>query len=141
MLCIGGGVYFAWQLSTEAFDSAAAVTIAVMLLIAPLQLVREFSRRWLLANLEVRASAILEFLIAIAFVGALAVAVLNAKMSATLVFSIIGIVNLLALVGCWSFYRSRFQFRSADIKKTVGRNFRYGRWVAGENISLSLIHI
>lgn len=141
LICVLGvcaGVYFAWQLSNQAFDSAAAVTVAVMLIIAPLQLMREFSRRWLLANLEVRASAILEFSIAIAFVAALAVAVTTAKMSATMVFSIIGVVNLMALVGCWQVYRNRFQFQSADIKKTVGKNFRYGRWVAGENISSTI---
>jgi len=138
MLVVCGGVYFTWQFSTQAFDSAAAVTIAVMLVVAPSQMIREFSRRWLLANLEVRASAILEFLIAVAFVGGLAIAVLNATMSATLVFAIIGVVNLLALAGCWSFYRSQFRFQTADIKKTVGRNFRYGRWVAGENISSTI---
>lgn len=133
-LIVSGGIYCAWLMNSQVFSQASAVVIAVMLLIAPLQLLREFARRWLLANLEVRASAILEFLIATVFVSALAIAVFNAKMSATAVFCFIGFVNLLALAGCWAVYRHRFQFQMEDVKTTVGRNFRYGRWVAGENI-------
>ena len=134
MLVVGGGLYCAWLMNSQGTNQAASFAIAAMLLIAPLQLLREFTRRWLLANLEVRASAILEFLMAIGFVSVLAIVVFNAKMSATVVFYLIGCVNLLALVGCWVFYRRRFQFQLADIKATVNQNFRYGRWVAGENI-------
>ncbi|MDA8563212.1 hypothetical protein N9L06_02045 [Mariniblastus sp.] len=134
VLIVCGGIYYAWLMTSQDFSQAAAAVIVVMLLIAPLQLLREFSRRWLLANLEVRPSAILEFLIAVVFVSALALAVINEKMSATAVFGFIGCVNLLALVGCWAVYRHRFRFQAADIKTTVGRNFRYGRWVAGENV-------
>ena len=138
VLVLGGAVYFTWQSTSPVLDQAAAFTVAAMLLIAPLQLLREFSRRWLLANLEVRASAILELLIAIIFVTALVGALFMAKMSATSVFAIIGAVNLLGLVAWWTYYRNRFQFQTADLKATIGQNFRYGRWVAGENIGSTI---
>ena len=134
VLVLGGAVYLFWQSTSPILDQAAAFTVAAMLLIAPLQLLREFSRRWLLANMEVRASAILEFLIATIFVTSLVGALLIAKMSATAVFAIIGAVNLLGLAAWWTYFRSRFQFQMADAKVTVKQNFRYGRWVAGENI-------
>ena len=139
ILVICGGVYCAWMTTAQIFSESATVVIIIMLLIAPLQLLREFSRRWLLANLEVRPSAILEFLTASVLVTALAVAVINAKMTATVVFCFIGGVNLLALVGCWTVYRHRFRFQVSDIKVTAGRNFRYGRWVAGENICSTIM--
>lgn len=134
VLVVGGGIYCAWLMRSEIFSEAAAIVIVVMLSIAPLQLLREFSRRWLLANLEVRPSAILEFLIATVFVAALVIAVASEKMSAAVVFGLVGGVNLLALVGCWTVYRHRFRFQASDIKTTVSKNFRYGRWVAGENV-------
>ena len=134
ILVVCGGVYCTWLMTSQVFSEAATGVVIIMLLIAPLQLLREFSRRWLLANLEVRPSAILEFLIATVFIAALAIAVMNAKMSATAVFCFVGGVNLLALAGCWAVYRHRFRFQASDIRDTVGRNFRYGRWVAGENV-------
>ena len=113
-------------------ELGAALVAAAAL--APLQLLREFSRRWLLANLKVVASAWLECFFAACYLTALFALVYSANVSAISVFVIIGCVNAIGLLVWWMIYRSEFQFASKSTTMQVSENFRYGRWVAGENV-------
>jgi uncharacterized membrane protein YciS (DUF1049 family) len=59
-----------WMLIKYRIDGGMTpvlTVIAVVVGLAPLQLLREFSRRWLLANLEVRSSALFEVLFSLTF--------------------------------------------------------------------------
>jgi O-antigen/teichoic acid export membrane protein len=113
-------------------ELGAALVAAAAL--APLQLLREFSRRWLLANLQVVASAWLECFFAACYLVALIGLVYASNVSAISVFVTIGCVNAIGLLVWWMIYRNEFQFASKSTTMQVSENFRYGRWVAGENV-------
>ena len=113
-------------------EVGAAIIAAAAL--APFQLLREFSRRWLLANLAVKESAWLECLFAAIYLIALFGLVMTANVSAIAVFVALGCVNALGLVVWWLLYRSDFSFDAPTKTADIAENFRYGRWVAGENV-------
>ena len=120
-----------WGFEVLKPELAAALIVATVL--APLQLVREFSRRWLLANLQVKASALLECFYAGVYLLTLLSLIFAARVSAISVFTAIGCVNLIGLAVWWWIYRREFDF-SGEKKAQISENFRYGQWVAGENV-------
>ena len=113
-------------------ELGAALIAAAAL--APLQLGREFSRRWLLANLAVKASAFMEGLYAGIYFAVLMALVYAANVSAIAIFVAIGCANLIGLAIWWSIYRSDFKFTRSSTSTQMAENFRWGRWVAGENV-------
>ncbi len=115
--------------------TAAMVAVAA---IAPLQLIREFSRRWLLANLEARPAAWLEIMFAGLFLAALLGLVLFDQVTAVTVFLAVGGVNLVGLIIWWRIYRSQFALDGQGFNGQLTETFRYGRWVAGENVCSAL---
>lgn len=126
-------VSYQWLESPELVAALVAVCI-----IGPLQLLREFARRWLLANLEARPAAFLEFLFAGLFVAALLGLVLTDQVTAVSVFAAIGVVNVIGLIVWWRYYRQEFVFERKSFGKQFDVNFQYGRWVAGENVCSAL---
>lgn len=115
----------------------SAVLIAVSV-IGPLQLVREFARRWLLANMRAGAAAWLEVLFAGLFLLSLFTLVCVDRVSAITVFVTIGLVNLLGIATWWWIYRRQFVFTTQRFSQQVSDNVRYGKWVAGENVCSAL---
>ncbi|MEL7498406.1 MAG: lipopolysaccharide biosynthesis protein [Planctomycetota bacterium] len=115
----------------------AAVLIAVVV-IAPIQLLREFARRWLLANLQARPAAWLEVLFAGLFLATLFVMVTINQVTAVYVFVLTGIVNLVGLLAWWKIFRKQFSFQRDGFQAQLQENVRYGRWVAGENVCSAL---
>jgi len=107
-------------------------------LLAPLQLLREFSRRWLLANLEVLPSAFFEMVYFALYLTMLLGLVLLAKVTAIAAFMAIGIANAIVLAAWWLRYRQRFEVSVEGRRSDLKRNFGYGKWVAGENICSNL---
>ncbi len=107
-------------------------------LIAPLQLLREFSRRWLLANLEVFPSAVFELAYVTLYLSMLFALVLMANVTAVAAFVAIGIANGIVLVAWWMHHRPRFEFSGESRQSDLKRNFGYGKWVAGENVCWNL---
>ena len=118
--------------------TTALMVIAFVIVLAPLQLLREFSRRWLIANLEVRASAMFEFLFSVLFLSCLATLFYMQQVSAIRAFVGIAVVNLIALVAWWCNFGKGFQVSREGISEQLGENFRYGRWVAAENFFSSI---
>ncbi len=112
--------------------------IAIVVTFAPLQLLREFSRRWLLANLKVRASALLEILFSVTFLASLAALFLFAQVSAIHAFVTIAVINVIALTVWWMLYRKRFSITTTGARDQLVENFRYGRWAAAENVCSSV---
>lgn len=109
-------------------------TLVVMGLVIPFQILREFSRRWLLAQLRPRESALLDILFASLYCGLIIVSIWLGKVNAPIVFALIGTANLLSLIHCWRAYRSEFQLETKGLKQPLMANIRYGRWIAAENI-------
>lgn len=103
-------------------------------MLMPLQLVKEFSKRWLLANLQVRQSAMLEVGFASAFVLLIGGLIYMAQISAATVFAITMVANIICLVGWWSFFNKSFSMKLHGLGQQAVDNFRYGKWIAGENI-------
>ena len=125
------------------FAAAPAMTpvitvMAIVIALAPLQLLREFSRRWLLANLEVRASAFFEILFSVLFLACLGMLFLTAQVSAIAAFVAIAVVNLIALFAWWRCFGNRFSISTDGVKNQLVENFRFGRWAAAENICSSV---
>lgn len=124
---------YQWLKSPELVAALVAVCI-----IGPLQLLREFARRWLLANLQARPAAFLEFLFAGLFVAALLGLVLANQVTAVSVFAAIGVVNTIGLIVWWRYYGQEFVFERRTLGQQLNLNFQYGRWVAGENVCSAL---
>jgi O-antigen/teichoic acid export membrane protein len=99
---------------------------------------REFSRRWLLANLEVRSSAIFEILFSVLFLATLASLFLSGNITAINAFIGIAAMNVVALIAWWKFYGAGFSISRVGASEQLGKNFRYGRWAAAENFCSSI---
>lgn len=142
-LAAASGLLFGIQLYTQKIKPELAAALVAVACMAPFQLIREFSRRWLLANLQVRASAVLELTFAgLFFIGIFAL-VSSDRVSAVSMFATLAIVNAIGVAGWWIFYRRRFSFESShnggtSLGPQLIQNVRYGRWVAGENICSTL---
>ena len=111
-----------------------AIVIFAVSILAPLQLLREFSRRWLLANLKAQPAAWFEVVFAIVFLSGLFVMVRQDQITAVSVFLFAGSANLVGLAIWWWFYRRDFVFQAAGRTQQIRENLGYGRWVAGENV-------
>ena len=123
---------------TDGGLTPALTVIAIAVALAPLQLLREFSRRWLIANLRVMSAALFEILFSVTYLSCLAFLLLNQRLSAIAVFSTIASVNVLALAAWWSCFRPQFSFSRKGTRKQLLANFRYGRWAAAENFSAAI---
>ncbi|QDT08904.1 lipopolysaccharide biosynthesis protein [Planctomycetes bacterium K23_9] len=134
LIAAATGVLIAIQSGFQILKPELGAALVAAAALAPLQLLREFSRRWLLANLQVVASVWMEILFAACYLAALFGLVYAANVSAISVFVTIGSVNAFGLAIWWWIYRSEFQFASRSTTLQVSENFRYGRWVAGENV-------
>jgi O-antigen/teichoic acid export membrane protein len=126
-------IWILWQYQFGGGMTLALTVICFVIVLAPLQLLREFSRRWLLANLEVRPSALLEGLFSVTCLATLAGLFVLGKITAINAFIAIAVMNVVALVVWWRIYRKSFEFSRGGVKKQLGENFRYGRWAAAEN--------
>jgi O-antigen/teichoic acid export membrane protein len=127
-------VWILYKYQTSQSMTPVISVIAVVVALAPLQLLREFSRRWLLANIEVRASAMFEILFSVTFLASLFALFCFAQVSAIHAFVTIAIVNVVALVAWWRCFGNRFAVSKEGAKKQLMENFRYGRWAAAENV-------
>ena len=122
-----------WQYQFGGGMTPALLVICFVIVLAPLQLLREFSRRWLLANLEVRSSALLEILFSFTFLITLAILFLSGNISAIKAFVGIAVMNIVALVAWWRIFGTAFNLTRNDAVVQLKKNFRYGRWAAAEN--------
>lgn len=108
--------------------------IALSILI-PFQSVKEFARRWLLANLAVRQSTLMELGFAACFILLVGVLIFAAQVNAAAVFAITVLSNFLCLCSWWAFYRNSFSMSLNGVGEQATENLRVGRWIAGENVS------
>ena len=134
VIATGTGIFIAIQFGYQILKPELGLVLIAAAVLAPLQLVRELSRRWLLANMAVKESAWLEYLYAGLYLVALIGLVFAANISAVAVFISIGCANVIGLVIWWAIYRNQFSFGRSTLKSQVKENFHYGRWVAGENV-------
>ena len=102
--------------------------------LVPFQLVKEFSKRWLLANLQVRQSAMLEVGFATSFLLLIGGLIYMAQVNAATVFAITIVANIICLVGWWAYFKDSFSVKLDGVRQQAGDNFKYGKWIAGENI-------
>ena len=109
----------------------AMIALTVLM---PFQAIKEFSKRWLLANLQVRQSAMLELGFAASFLLLIGGLIYFAKVNAATVFAITLVANIICLVGWWIFFRKSFSLELAGARQQAVDNFSYGKWNAGENI-------
>lgn len=109
----------------------AMIALTVLM---PFQAIKEFSKRWLLANLQVRQSAMLELGFAASFLLLIGGLIYFAKVNAATVFAITLVANFICLVGWWIFFRKSFSVELVGVRQQAVDNFSYGKWIAGENI-------
>ncbi len=117
------------------------ITMLAATVLLPFQLIREFARRWLLADIQVKQSALIEFLFAGLFVACLAFLVLTKSVSAASVFGITAIANLICLACWWMIYRRSFTLGLGGTKSQAAKNLGYGKWIACENLcSVTMVY-
>ena len=118
------------------FNVSHAFLLAMigLVILVPFQAVKEFSRRWLLANMNVRQSTMLEFGFASCFIVLMAGLVLLAKVNAATVLGLTAAANFLCLIAWWKIYGKSFSLDSGGVKTQAVENYRYGKWVAAENV-------
>lgn len=131
-----GGVMI-WQGLTAGQSAALRAVLLALLWFAPLQLVREFARRWLLANQQRRPALLLDIAGAALQLVALAGIVVFAAVDARLAFLAATAANgVYLLLWCWH-YLGRFRAPSGAGFGQLA--WRYGRWVAAENVCSTLM--
>ena len=111
--------------------TTAMLAVSVLL---PFQLVKEFSRRWLLADIQVKQSALLEFFFASLFVVFLLGLVWTQQVSAASVFLFTALANLVCLTVWWLIFRRSFTLGFSGVGQQAVENLSYGKWVACENL-------
>lgn len=109
----------------------AMIALTVLM---PFQAVKEFSRRWLLANLQVQQSAMLELGFAASFLLLIGSLIYLTQVNAATVFGITVVANIVCLVGWWIFFRKSFSVELVGVRQQAVDNFSYGKWIAGENM-------
>ena len=126
------------QLQTSYLNPGLSLAMIATAILAPFQLLREFSRRWLLANLRAKESTVLEIVFALLFLIGVSILLVTNQVTAVTMFFALAIVNAIGVVGWWYVFRSQFDFSrgkdSQPLLQQIPENFRYGRWVAGENV-------
>ena len=137
IFCVSG-LLIVVQFQTDYLNPGLAMALVAAALLTPFQLVREFSRRWLLANLQAMESAVLEIAFAVLFFVGVCFLLLTDQVSAVWMFAMLAVVNAIGVAGWWLMFRSQFDFsrQPADTQllTQITANVRYGRWVAGENV-------
>jgi len=132
------GLLIVLQCQTSYLNPGLSAALIAAACLAPLQLLREFSRRWLLANLRAKESTFLEIAFALLFLIGIAILLITDQVTAVTMFSTLAIVNAIGLTGWWYAFRRQFNFSRSEeapsLLQQIPDNFRYGRWVAGENI-------
>ena len=135
--CVSG-LLIVVQLQTEYLNPGLALAMIAAALMTPFQLVREFSRRWLLANLRAKESAVLEIAFAALFGVGVCFLLLTDQVSAVWMFATLAVVNAIGVAGWWLVFRNQFDCTSRPtsdlLLNQISANVRYGRWVAGENV-------
>ena len=131
-------LWICWRYQFGEEFSPALTVICLVVVLAPLQLLREFSRRWLLANLEVASSARFEILFSLVFLPVLAGLFWFNCISAINAFIAIAIVNVVTLFGWWRLYGGEFSLTFAGGPTQLRENLRFGRWAAAENFCTTL---
>ena len=126
------------QFQTSYLNPGLSLALIATAFLAPFQLLREFSRRWLLANLRAKESAILEIVFGLLFLTGVSILLANDQVTAVAMFFTLAMINAIGVVGWWYIFRSQFDFSrgkdSQSLLQQIPDNFRYGRWVAGENV-------
>ena len=126
------------QFQTSYLNPGLSFALIATAFLAPFQLLREFSRRWLLANLRAKESTFLEIAFALLFLAGVSILLVTDQVTAVAMFFTLAAINAIGLVGWWYVFRSQFDFSrdksSQPLLQQIPENFRYGRWVAGENV-------
>lgn len=130
-----------YQYANVTENRGLTITMLAASILMPFQLIREFARRWLLADIQVKQSALIEFLFAGLFVACLSFLVLTASVSAAAVFAVTAIANLICLTCWWIIYRRSFAGGFRGIREQTKKNISYGKWIACENLcSVAMIY-
>ena len=101
-----------------------ALTVAV-----PVLFLVEFARRFYFAHLRMDVALILDVCVALLQLGALAAVLWYGRLSATTAYLAIAVACTVATVLWFVLSRSRFHIAPRAVGKSIGRDWRFGRWV------------
>jgi len=120
------------------YVASLASLAPVFLMIAgvvPFISIREFIRRILLAELKVRATLVLDLSVAaLQIAGILALGTAN-LLSATSAFAVAAVACGLVSIVWFSLTTMSFTVRWRLVRKTIGRNWRFGRWICASQLT------
>ncbi len=126
------GTWYQYKFTGIAEGFLWAIIGLTMLL--PVQIIKEFSRRWMFANLQVRQATVLELGFAACFLLLTVMLIYFAWVSAATVLGVTLIANLICLSAWWRYFGHSFALTKTGVVEQAADNFRYGKWIAGENV-------
>ncbi len=134
-ICVAA--YFLMSLfASRAVNRPIALTLAWYL---PCHMLREFSRRWLLATHRIRYLIVLDVVSSVVLAVLLILAINTQVVTAISVFGLVTFGNLLFVGMWWKRYRSEFDFEARSEQRFAKIGWNYGRWVAGEGTFSALV--
>ncbi len=132
MLAIWAGM-MGWRSFSGTWPAGWLIIGVALLWFAPFQLLREFGRRWMLANQVRQATLVLDAVVSLILLVALGAMMFAAKVDARLAFGLMTLSNVV-FIGLWLHrYRGEFRPDRDGARDFAGLAWRYGRWIAGEN--------
>jgi len=134
LLTLGWVGIVLWKGSTGGWTGGILLVMTAMIWFAPFQLLREFGRRWMLANNLPRPALLLDVASTVLVVGLLAVAVWLHWINAWLALVLVTASNGLYVCLWLALYRREFPVRTTSPREFASLSWSYGRWIAGEGL-------
>ncbi len=116
------------------FTGGVLWVMTAVIWFGPFQLVREFSRRWLLAGGMLRGTLALDIASSALLALLLGLVVWKGSVDARIVFGMGAIANLFYIAVWATRYRRDFPLLNSSPRVFAGLSWSYGRWIAGESI-------
>ena len=122
-------------------DSAGLLgPLAVLVVVTPFLLLREFARRYAFAHLRVRVALALDLLVSAVQLGGLGCVAYLGSVSAFWAYVVSGIAAVIgSLAWLWS-STAEFRWERGRMAEDWGRNWGFGKWVAGAHL-VSVLHM
>jgi O-antigen/teichoic acid export membrane protein len=106
-----------------------APVLATLSVTVPLSLAREFLRRFAFAHLRMGRALVIDAIVAVAQLGALAWLTATGRLSAVTAHASMGLACAIAAAVCLAKLRGSFQYRPRELTADWRRSWTFGRWV------------
>ena len=114
--------------------------LAILAVLLPFMLIREFARRYAFAHLDMRTVLSLDIGVSVFQLAGLALLVWSQDMTAVGTYLVTGVASALGALAWIGLSRSSFRWNRDRAISDVAKNWKFGKWVAGAHI-ISVMHM